>query len=108
MVTDQVVADCFELQTQSDKHDEGALTVTHIVYLFASQLTDVTKGSREILGSHIVETKVPKLNGTRTHGLGWVVIAPTISDPDIETPIGQDKSWRKFLIIDDPGIAWVD
>ena len=64
--TGQVITDSLDLLAESNEHAHGSLTMPNVVYFFPSDPTDVPESGRKVIGAHLIEGEVPKLqrNGT--------------------------------------------
>lgn len=91
-------------------HDDGPLAVAQIVDILSSHTVDVSEHSRKIVVGHVLEGKLPKLFaliGVQLHIFSRMLVSSAVAQPDVKTQVGQHETRSLILIINDPGVRWV-
>jgi hypothetical protein len=101
-----LVTDASSVVRKSRKHLGGSLRVADVRDLvFTSLGSDKVNLSWQIVLSHLIETKVPKLslvfNWVQSDVLFAVDISSVVSKPDIVACLCDGESWRELLVHDE-------
>lgn len=102
--------DCVSL-AKSNMHLHGALTVANIAHLLLGLAVDIGEYGWQIIVSHVLEGKFPKLLVLVRIVLSvvpGVFVASAIAQPHIVALVGQHKGGCLVLIINDPSVRRVD
>jgi hypothetical protein len=81
--------------------------VPNVMRFLFGHVIDIGKQCGQIIVSHMLESKLPKLFILIRIVLGVVsgmFVTPAVSQPNIVAFIGEKKTWCFVLIVDDPGI----
>jgi hypothetical protein len=95
---------------KSDMHLNASLTMSYVVDLLVSHIVNISEKGREVVVSHMLEGEFPKLFvfvRIKSCMITRVLIASTVSCPDIISFVCQHKAWRLSLVIDEPCIRTI-